>query len=69
MEDMKKLLDKIIVENIIIQIDDGWTSSFVIAKYIIGIDVWGSLSGEDRMILASRVNRIARDNNLFLFQS
>lgn len=64
MEDMKKLLDKITVENIIIQKEDGWTSSFVIAEYIVGIDVWKYLSGDDRMILATRVNRISRANNL-----
>lgn len=64
MEDINKLLDKITVENIVVQIADGWESSFFIAEYIVGIDAWKSLSSDDKRILASRVNRIVRDNKL-----
>ena len=61
MEDIKKLLDKITVENVNKQIADGWQSSFFIAEYITGLDIWKSLSRDDQRILASRVNRVIRE--------
>jgi len=64
MEYVKKLLNKITVENITVQITDGWKSSDIIAKYIVGIDVWESLPTWDRRILKSRVHKLVIDNEL-----
>lgn len=64
MEDTKKLLDKITVENVASQIADGWESSHTIAEYIVGINVWDSLPEWDRKILAARVHRVIRENKL-----
>lgn len=64
MQDIKKLLDKITVDNVIIQIEYGLKSSFFIAEYIVGLDMWKSLSRDDQRILATRVHRIMEDNKL-----
>ena len=62
MGDIKKLLDKITVENVTKQIKDGWQSSFFIAEYIVGLEVWKSLSRDDQRILASHVDRVVKKN-------
>lgn len=59
-----KLLDEITVENITKQIEKGWRSPFFITKYMLGIEMWKSLSKDDRMMLIARVNKIVRENNL-----
>ena len=64
MEDAKTLSNKITVENVKIQIEDGWESSHTIAEYIIGINVWRSLPEWDRKILTARVHRVIRENKL-----
>ena len=64
MEDAKNLLKKITVENVITQIADGWESSRVIAKYIVGENVWESLPEDDRKILTARVHSVIRENKL-----
>lgn len=53
MQDIIKLLDKITIYNIIRQIEDGWQSPFFIAEYIVGSDIWKSLSRDDQRILAT----------------
>lgn len=58
MEDIKNLLDKITVENVTRQIAYGWQSPFFMAEYIIGLDIWKSLSRDDQRILANRVRMI-----------
>lgn len=40
MEDYKELLEKIVLEKIVEQINDGWDSSYTIAEHIIGTDAW-----------------------------
>ena len=64
MQDIKKLLDKITVYNVISKIEDGWQSPFFIAEYIVGLDVWKSLSRDDQRKLAASVHRIVIDNKL-----
>ena len=64
MEDTKKLLDKITVENVNRQIAEGWTNSFFIAEYIVGTNVWECLPEWDRKILTARVHRVIRENKL-----
>ena len=64
MQDIKKLLYNITIYNIIRQIEDGWQSPFFIAEYIVGLDVWKSLSRDSQRILATRVHGIIIDNNL-----
>ena len=63
-EDINKLLDKITIANVNKQISDGLQSSFFMAEYIVGLDVWKSLSRDDQRILAARVHRIIRENRL-----
>ena len=64
MQDIKKLLDKITVYNVISKIEDGWQSPFFIAEYIVGLEVWKSLSRDDQRKLAASVHRIVIDNKL-----
>lgn len=64
MEDIKKLLDKITVENVNKQITEGWTNSSFIAEYIVGTNVWECLLEWHRKILAARVHRVIRENKL-----
>lgn len=64
MELIKKLLNKITVDNVKTQIENGWNASDIIAKYIIGEDVWKSLPTWDRHILKSRVHKVIRENEL-----
>ncbi len=64
MDYIKKLLNKITVENVTVQITDGWKSSDIIAKYIVGIDVWESLPTWDRQLLKSRVHKLVKENEL-----
>ncbi len=63
-ENIKKLLDEITVENINMQIAEGWINSSFIAEYIIGTDVWKRLPEWDRKILAARVHRVVVENKL-----
>ena len=56
--DIKSLLDKITIENVNRQIADGWQSAFFIAEYIVGLDVWKSLSRDDQRMLAHHVNKV-----------
>lgn len=64
MQDIKKLLDKITVDNVIRQIENRLQSPFFIAEYIVGLEVWKSLSRDDQRILAAHVRRIMIDNKL-----
>lgn len=64
MEQIKKLLNKITIDNVKIQIEDGWDSSHVIAKYIVGTDIWEALPTWDRQILATRVHKLIKENDL-----
>ncbi len=64
MEEIKKLLNKITVDNVSTQIADGLRSSDIIAQHIVGIDVWKCLPTWDRNMLTSRVHKVVRDNRL-----
>ncbi len=64
MELIKKLLNKITVENVNIQIANGWESSHTIAKYIVGMDIWEALPTWDQQMLASRVHKVVKENSL-----
>ncbi len=64
MELIKKLLNKITVDNINAQIADGWESSHTIAKYIVGMDIYEALPTWDRQMLASRVHKLVKENDL-----
>ena len=64
MEDTQKLLEEVTVENIKKHIADGLTSSHVIAKYVIGHEIWECLPEWDQKIITARVHRVIRENKL-----
>lgn len=64
MKNMKKLLDKITVESVTSQIIDGRDNSQIIAKYIVGIDIWNPLPEWERKKLAFSVHKIILENKL-----
>ena len=64
MNDIKKLLDKITVENVTSKIEDGCYSSQTIAKFIVGTNIWDALPDWDRRKLAMRTYNVILKNRL-----
>ena len=58
----EKLSDKITIENVTKQIEDGWTNPFIITEHIVGLDAWRSLPEWDQKILVARVHKIVMEN-------
>lgn len=67
MEDIKKLLGKITVKNVNKKMEDGWTNPSFIAKYIVGIDVWRSLSEDNQRVLIYYVDKIVKENRPLIY--
>ncbi len=64
MNNMKKLLDKITVENVKDQISNGLENTLNIAENIVGKNVWDPLPAWDRKKLAFYVHKAIYDNKL-----